>query len=113
WIDNSLGQPIFTSNLSDVMPQLPTLGTGTHVFEIPIPAHFLAPDRYSATIATHRPHVEVLDLQEHALHFEVEEVGSRMARYHGSRYGNVIVGFPWIRVRAENGEQLHATAEVT
>jgi lipopolysaccharide transport system ATP-binding protein len=96
-VDNATGQPIFTTNLSDAQNHLPRFTKGEHTFEIDIPGHFLAPDRYSISIGVHRPNIEVLDMQPNAMCFDVEEVGSAMSKYHGENYGLVLVNLPWKR----------------
>jgi lipopolysaccharide transport system ATP-binding protein len=92
---NALGQALFTTNLSDGENRLAVLEPGEHTFLIQIPAHFLAPDTYSLLCAIHRPDVQLLDLQDGTLTFQVIESGSTMWRYHGQAYGNVLVKFPW------------------
>jgi lipopolysaccharide transport system ATP-binding protein len=92
---NAIGQPLFTCNLSDSKEALEKLTPGVHSFLIEIPEHFLAPDNYTLTIGIHRPNVEVLDYHEYLLNFRVEESGSKMWQYRGTRYGNILVRFPW------------------
>ncbi len=94
-VDNAAGQPVFSTNRSDADGRLARLAPGRRSFTVPVPARFLVPDQYSLVLGLHRPGVEVFDLREHALTFTVEEVGSTMARYHGARYGVVLVDFPW------------------
>ena len=92
---NSLAQLLFTTTLSTPPNILPSLLPGEHTFLIQIPKTFLAPDRYSLTVALHRPNVAMFDLREHLLSFQVEESGSAMWQYRGSSYGNILVRFPW------------------
>jgi lipopolysaccharide transport system ATP-binding protein len=92
---NALGQPIFTTNLSDSTQGLSSLKEGEHSFLIQIPGHLLAPDTYSLIVAIHRPGVEMFDLHDSGLVFQVSESGSRMWQYHGQAYGNVLVQLPW------------------
>ena len=62
-----------------------------------IAPRLLVPDRYNIAIGIHRPNIEVYDVQERALGFNIEEVGSNMSRYQGERYGVILVNFPWKR----------------
>jgi lipopolysaccharide transport system ATP-binding protein len=93
---NSLDQPLFTTNLSDSR-QHTLLAPGTHSFLIMIPG-FLAPDRYTVTVGIHRPNIEILDYHQRILVFDVEETGTYMWQYRGTRYGNILVDFMWSRV---------------
>jgi lipopolysaccharide transport system ATP-binding protein len=97
---NALGQPLFTCNLSDSKYACADLTTGEHSFLIEMPSMFLAPDDYSLTVGAHRPNREVLDYHEHLLSFRVEESGSAMWQYQGTRYGNILVKFPWRSIGA-------------
>lgn len=95
-LDNRLGQPIFTTELShsnndEYMPFTP----GNHAFTITIPGHFLAPDSYSVHVSIHRPNLAFLDFHDNILSFTIEETGTNMWRYQGNNYGNVLVDLPW------------------
>ncbi|MCC7118156.1 MAG: ABC transporter ATP-binding protein [Anaerolineales bacterium] len=94
-ISNTLGQPLFTTNLSDESGTEKEFQAGNYKYLINIPMHFLAPDTYSINIAIHEPFVEVLDQHEQAMSFEIKETGSRMWRYNKLGYGNILVDFPW------------------
>jgi lipopolysaccharide transport system ATP-binding protein len=94
-VDNSMHQPVFTSNLSDSGGEVISLEAGEHAFLIEVPGALLAPDTYSLQVAAHRPNVEILDLHEHVLSFRVEESGSKMWQYAGARYGSVLVNLHW------------------
>lgn len=101
---NSLGQSLFTTNLSDLRDELVFLAEGTHSFLIHIPAHFLAPDTYTLLCAVHRPNIEMYDVLDRQFAFQVIESGSTMWRYRGQSYGNIFVKFPWEKV----GSYLHS-----
>jgi lipopolysaccharide transport system ATP-binding protein len=92
---NALGQPLFTTNLSDSTGDLATLMPGNHSYLIEMPPQFLAPDTYSLLVAIHRPGVELYDVQDGSFSFQVVESGSTMWQYHGQAYGNILVKFPW------------------
>ena len=96
---NALGQSLFTTNLSDLLDGPVSLTEGAHSFLIQIPAHFLAPDTYTLLCAIHRPNIEMYDVQDGRLAFQVIESGSTMWRYRGQSYGNIFVKFPWEKVK--------------
>jgi lipopolysaccharide transport system ATP-binding protein len=91
---NSLGQPLFTSNLSDMLDANSVLQAGSQCFLIEIPV-FLAPDIYSVYIGIHRPGIEFIDIHDSVLTFTVEETGTSMWQYKGLGYGNILVKVPW------------------
>ncbi len=92
---NALGQALFTTNVSDQTQSLADLHPGEYAFLIQIPNHFFAPGTYSFIAALHRPGVQLFDLQDSKLSFQVIESGSSMWQYHGQAYGNIFVDFPW------------------
>jgi lipopolysaccharide transport system ATP-binding protein len=104
-VRNALGQPVLTTNLSDKSNTLATFQPGVYTFLVDLPNHFLAPDRYSLIVAIHRPGLRLFDMRDRGLSFQIAESGSRMWRYHGQAYGNVIVRWPW-RTIARDGENL-------
>jgi lipopolysaccharide transport system ATP-binding protein len=100
-IDNSLQQPIFTSCMFDRIPEA-EFAPGSHIVRATVPGHFLAPDTYFVTPILHRPNVEIVDIHERVLTFRVEESGSNMWQYAGSRYGCVLVSLDWDRREGTN-----------
>ena len=95
---NSLGHPLFTTNLSNMSGVELTLEKGSLKYLISLPLHFLAPDTYSISVAIHQPFVEIIDQREYAVSFEVKETGSQMWRYKSSEYGNILANFPWQKI---------------
>ena len=93
-VDNSMLQPIFTSCMADSLPNA-EFRSGRHSFLVEIPGHFLAPDSYLVTPILHRPNTEIVDIHEKVLNFRVEETGSNMWQYAGTRYGCVLVDLKW------------------
>ncbi len=69
------------------------LGQGSSVCEIP--SRYLAPGRFSINIAIHIPGVSILQHNESALSWTVEETGSGMEKYQGIDYGSVISPCIW------------------
>ena len=92
---NALGQPLFTTNLSDASGLTTTLQNDSYNYIVQVPAHFIAPDTYSITVAIHQPLLDVIDQCENAVSFEVKETGGPMWRYHGKGYGDILVNFEW------------------
>lgn len=94
-VSTNLGQSLFTTNLSDLSGSTMTWEAGSLRYLVPFPAHFLAPDVYSISVAIHKPFIEIIDKHETAMSFEVKETGSQMWRYNKHAYGNILVNFPW------------------
>ena len=94
-VSDTLGHPLLSANISDTLGSLVHLKSGRNHFLVEFPGQFLAPGVYTLTIGIHRPNAKVFALQDHILTFEVEETGSDMWQYHGSRFGNILVRFPW------------------
>ena len=92
---NNHGEALFTTNLSSHAHKLVSFTPGEHTFFVELPAHFLAPDRYSVHVGIHRPFAEILDAHDHLLTFTIEESGSDMWQYLHGGYGNILVRFPW------------------
>ena len=100
-ISTALGQSLFTCNLSDSIETV-ELATGKHRLFVEIPKHFLAPGLYSLTVAIHKPNIEILDIHENILSFQIEESGSRMWQYHGMDYGSILTDFQWQLLRVDS-----------
>jgi lipopolysaccharide transport system ATP-binding protein len=56
---------------------------------VKIPGNFLAPGNYSWNICMHHPMVNIFDMHEDVLQFDIIDVGSKFAQYSGQNYGNV------------------------
>jgi len=97
-VRNSTQVLLFSSNLQQSANTDNLLERGDNTFLVSIPGHFLAPGSYSLTVGTHRPNVELLDLHEDFLHFQVEETGSDLWQYKGANIGNILVQLPWRKV---------------
>jgi lipopolysaccharide transport system ATP-binding protein len=74
-------------------------GPQVRTYYVKIPAMFLMPGSYFVTIAAHTPMVEVHDLHEQVLGFEIVDTGSPFA-VHGSyrKIGIVMVDLAWNEV---------------
>ena len=55
----------------------------------------LAPGQYTISTGLHIPGVEMLQLNENLLGFQIEETGSPLQAYHGQDYGIVFIGCQW------------------
>jgi lipopolysaccharide transport system ATP-binding protein len=68
-----------------------------------IPEMFLMPGLYSVTVAAHTPMVEVHDLHEQVLGFEIVDTGTTFA-VHGNyrKIGIVMVGLAWNEIILDN-----------
>ena len=91
---NASGIPIFTVDRSFHLSS-EEISKGVYLAEVEIPALFLAPSCYSINVGSHIPNVEILDLHESLMSFEIEETGSNMALYKGLAFGVVLVNFHW------------------
>jgi lipopolysaccharide transport system ATP-binding protein len=98
-VRNSTQVLLFTSNLRQSANGDSPLEKGENAFLVSIPGHFLAPGSYLLTVGTHRPNVELLDLHEDFLHFQIEETGSDLWQYKGANVGNILVRLPWQKVK--------------
>ncbi|MCV3214643.1 ABC transporter ATP-binding protein [Plectonema radiosum NIES-515] len=88
---------VFTTNQSDCHPNIcHERNPGIYEASIEIPAMFLMPGSYFITIGAHQPMVQIFELHEHILSFNINETGTRLAKYdkHNSM-GVVIVDLPW------------------
>ena len=60
-----------------------------------IPSEILVPDHYKVTFGLHKPNVEMIELIEDCLSFEIVETGSSLHVYQGVDYGCVFVDCKW------------------
>jgi homopolymeric O-antigen transport system ATP-binding protein len=70
---------------------------GTHEVVAKIPGNFLIPGSYSINVALHRPNVQIFDLREHVLCFDVEDTGSGRYDFAGVDLGCVLADVKWER----------------
>jgi homopolymeric O-antigen transport system ATP-binding protein len=73
---------------------------GDYVLSVKIPGMLLPPGQYSITAVLHIPQIELFDVREHILNFEVEETGSGGERFRPGDMGYVLVDLIW----TEEGE---------
>jgi lipopolysaccharide transport system ATP-binding protein len=96
-IDTDDGRPVFTTHQSDCDDESFSFReSGIYNVATKIPAMFLMPGSYLATIAAHEPMVQMYDLHENLIRFKVVETGTKLARYQQhQKAGVVIVDLPW------------------
>jgi lipopolysaccharide transport system ATP-binding protein len=101
-IDTNDGRPVFTTHQSDSCPEscLTRIGGMQKVY-IKFPAMFLMPGSYLVTVAAHEPMVEIHDVHEHIIGFNIIETGTKLAKYQHHHNGHeaigvVIVNLPWL-----------------
>ncbi len=99
-VERQDGQRVFTTSATDTGDGF-VVESGTWEHQVRIPANFLAPGAYYATVAIHKPNIQMIGLYEQVVQFTVAETGSTMWRYHGVDYGAVLVRFPWGSRRLE------------
>jgi lipopolysaccharide transport system ATP-binding protein len=85
---------IFTSEI-ELDSHIVGMRTGPYAASMTIPAKFLAPGHYYASLALHVPKVEFVDQLEDALNFSIVDVGSEFAIYGDIDYGCVLVDCSW------------------
>nr|WP_199298920.1 ABC transporter ATP-binding protein [Trichocoleus sp. FACHB-46] len=99
-IDTSDGRPVLTSLQSDYAPEklsMPVTLDGE--VDIKFPGMFLMPGSYLVTIAAHKPLIEMFDIHEHVLSFNILETGTTFAKYEQHHnIGVVIVDLPWLHI---------------
>ncbi len=86
---------IFTSEIKFVNE---IKGAGLHELRVNLPEKFLVPNKFSLTFGMHLPNIEMIDVQDDCLSFEIVETGSEFHLYKGNDYGCVMVNLGWISV---------------
>lgn len=69
--------------------------SGNKTAEVIIPGLFLAPGSYFINAALHIENVQLFDLKENAIGFNIIESGSDLHRFNGKDMGVVIADFKW------------------
>ncbi len=97
-VSTSDGRPVVTTSQSDCSPEsLSIRDVGSYQASIKFPAMFLMPGSYMVSVAAHEPMVEILDIHEHVLHFNIIETGTKFSKYQQHHtIGVVIVELPWL-----------------
>ncbi len=99
-ISSRSGQAVFTSLFTQSSAgSLAEIPVGRTSYEIEIPALFLMPGSFVASLAIHEPLGRVFDRWEQALVFEIEEEGSAFAIYgHYHEIGLVMPLLGWKKI---------------
>jgi lipopolysaccharide transport system ATP-binding protein len=97
-VDTDDGRPVFTTNQSDCNPSSFALREpGSYRLSIKIPNMFLMPGLYLVTIAAHEPMVQMHDLYQNVLAFNINETGTKLAKYQAHKQlGVVLLELPWL-----------------
>jgi lipopolysaccharide transport system ATP-binding protein len=92
---NSFGDRIFYH--SHAYAERPVVVDRAGAYEVlaRIPGSFLVPGRYSINAALHLPNLELYDLREHILAFDLEETGSGRYDFRGQEVGCVFADVDW------------------
>ena len=92
------GRAVFTSHQSDLSPTcLDGRDVGTYKASIQVPGMFLMPGSYVVSIAAHEPMVQFYDSHERIIGFNVNETGTKFAKYQKHHeIGVVIADLPWV-----------------
>lgn len=74
---------------------------GLHETEVTIPENFLTPGSYYINVSIQIENIQLFDLKEHAVDFEVIESGTSLHRFSGKDIGVVLVDLDWKNVSEE------------
>jgi lipopolysaccharide transport system ATP-binding protein len=94
------GRPVLTTAQSDCSPdKVNVRHPGSYRSTISIPSMFLVPGSYMLTIAAHEPSVELFELHENIISFQVLETGTKLAKYQDFQaMGVILKDFEWNEV---------------
>jgi lipopolysaccharide transport system ATP-binding protein len=92
------GRAVFTTHQSDYSAERVAFrDKGIYHLAIKVPAMFLMPGTYQVTVGAHEPMIQIHDLHENVLSFQINETGTRLAKYQDHKSaGVVIVDLPWL-----------------
>lgn len=68
---------------------------GVYTFLVEMPSKTLVPDNFKITIGLHKPNIQMIELLEEFLTFEIVETGSDLYVYQNVDYGCVFVDCKW------------------
>jgi len=108
-IETDEGVSVLTTHQSNCdVEAFSSRNIGIHEALIEIPPMFLAPGNYVITIIAHEPMVQFYDLHEHILTFNINETGTKLAKYQRDRKsGIVIANFLWVDKPLTTTESIH------
>lgn len=75
--------------------EIPSIQQKVFYFDITISPEFLTPGSYSISAALHVPNVEMLDITENSVSFEIIDEGSELSIYAGTDIGCVFANCSW------------------
>ncbi len=91
----SSGTCLFSSTNQDGTGRKPTLAEGRHLLECRVPLALLRAGRYQIHLSSSVPNLEVLDVAEHTLEFEVLDDSSPLLRLAQARRGLILPLLEW------------------
>jgi lipopolysaccharide transport system ATP-binding protein len=90
---NAKGERLFYSSNAMARPGFSVESAGTHAVTAVIPPTLMLPGHYAINLGLHQPNVELYDLREHALAFEV--IAGDGHGYAGGAFGHVRADVVW------------------
>jgi lipopolysaccharide transport system ATP-binding protein len=98
-IETDNAKPVFTTHQSDCDPvSFEHRNTGIHEAYIKIPGMFLMPGSYFVSVGAHEPMVKMYDSHKQVLSFNVNETGTKLAKYQKyEQIGVVMLELPWLK----------------
>jgi lipopolysaccharide transport system ATP-binding protein len=92
---NAQGDRIFYHSNAYADPPMIVEDAGTHTIVARLPGMFLVPGRYSLNVALLIPNIEIFDLRESVISFEVEDTGSGRHEFGWHGMGHVLANVDW------------------
>jgi lipopolysaccharide transport system ATP-binding protein len=89
------GERIFYHSNAYADPPMIVEDAGTHTVVARLPEMFLVPGRYSLNVALLIPNIEIFDLRESVIAFEVEDGGSGRHEFGWRGMGHVLANVDW------------------
>lgn len=92
---NAQGERIFYHSNAYADPPMLVEEAGTHTIIARLPGMFLVPGRYSLNVALLIPNIEIFDLRESVIAFDVEDAGSSRHEFGWNGMGHVLANVDW------------------
>jgi lipopolysaccharide transport system ATP-binding protein len=102
---NHRGDRIFYHSNAYADDPCPTEQPGTYTLHARIPGMLLVPGSYTVNVALHIPNVELFDLRESVLLFNIQETGSGRYDFAGTSAGYVLADVKWQRKANSRDEE--------
>ncbi|MBR8837090.1 MAG: ABC transporter ATP-binding protein [Stigonema ocellatum SAG 48.90 = DSM 106950] len=96
-IQASDGRAVLTTHQSDHDPESLDREVGLYKLYVRVPGMFLMPGSYTVSIGAHEPMVESYDTHEHVITFNINETGTRLAKYQNYQGSGIVMAeLPWL-----------------